>query len=51
MAKRLIASNWKDADHLDKGRWLQTFLETISMKGAALLFWKGVMRNSSYGEK
>ena len=34
-AKRLIASNWKEADHLDIGRWLQTLLETISMEGAA----------------
>ena len=35
ISKRLIATNWKDADHLDIGRWLQTFLETISMEGAA----------------
>ncbi len=34
-AKRLIATNWKDANQLKIGRWLQTFLETVSMEGSA----------------
>jgi len=34
-AKRLIAMNWKDADQLKNGQWLKTFLEVISMEGAA----------------
>ncbi len=29
-AKRMIATNWKDADQLKAGTWLQSFLETIS---------------------
>ena len=34
-AKRLIATNWKDADQLKEEYWLRTFLETISMEGVA----------------
>lgn len=34
-AKRTIATNWKDADKLMERQWLCSFLETISMEGAA----------------
>ncbi len=34
-AKRMIATDWKDADQLKAGNCLQLCLETISMEGAA----------------
>lgn len=52
-AKRLLATNGKDADQLKDGAWLPAFLETITMEGAASnlsdfhneqqQIWKGIM--------
>lgn len=30
-----MATNWKDVDQLKEELWMQTFLETIYMEGAA----------------
>lgn len=51
-AKRLIATNWKDADHRKKKDGCKLSWRRFLLRELPPIFWKGVMRNIlSYGEK